>query len=190
MRKYIILFFSALAVLCSCGDNTPDGILDEKQMADVLTDVHVANGTLFMIPSMPDSLYKYGLGKYLLVFKQHNTDSAQFTRSYKYYTRDIQQLVAIYDVVSKNLQKRSDSLNKVYMKMQQQPKKPKPQNPKPPQTTSVVKPQLKKPFKDTLKEVKPKDPKPAKTTARPAKSQPGKLIKDTVKRIKRNAIPK
>ncbi|MBE9583124.1 DUF4296 domain-containing protein [Mucilaginibacter sp. JRF] len=190
MRKYIILFFSALAVLCSCGDNTPDGILDEKQMADVLTDVHVANGTLFMIPSMPDSLYKYGLGKYLLVFKQHNTDSAQFTRSYKYYTRDIQQLVAIYDVVSKNLQKRSDSLNKVYLKMQQKPNKPKPQNPKPPQSSDTAKLKPNKAVKDTVKKAKQKDLKPTKTISNPAKPQHDKLIKDTVKRIKRNAIPK
>ncbi|MCC8408135.1 DUF4296 domain-containing protein [Mucilaginibacter sp. UR6-1] len=160
MRKYIILFFSALAVFCSCGDNTPDGILDEKRMADVLVDVHIANGTMFMIPSIPDSLYKYGLGKYLLVFKKHGTDSAQFTRSYKYYTRDVEKLVAIYDVVNKGLQKKSDSLNKIYLKQQQQPQKIKPENPKPVQVTG------------------------------PAKPRPNKLVKDTVKRIKRNVIPK
>lgn len=160
MRKYIILFFSALAVFCSCGDNKPDGILDEKQMADVLVDVHNVNGTMFMVPSIPDSLYKYGLGKYLLVFKKHGTDSAQFTRSYKYYTRDVEKLVAIYDEVNKGLQKRSDSLNKIFVKLQKKPKKIKPVNPKPVQTSDSV------------------------------KLRQHRLVKDTVKRIKRNVIPK
>ncbi|MCD8742110.1 DUF4296 domain-containing protein [Mucilaginibacter roseus] len=153
MRKYIILFFSALTVLCSCGDDKPDGILDENQMADVLTDVHITNGTMFSVPAISDSLYKYGLGRYMLVFKQHGTDSAQFTRSYKYYTRDVEKLVAIYDVVNKKLQKKSDSLNKIYIKQQQQPQKIKPQNPKPAQSTDTANKIKRKLAKDTLNRI-------------------------------------
>ncbi|GAA4912560.1 DUF4296 domain-containing protein [Mucilaginibacter defluvii] len=153
MRKYIILFFSALTVLCSCGDDKPEGILNEKQMADVLTDVHIANGTMFSVPAIPDSLYKYGLGRYMLVFKQHGTDSAQFTRSYKYYTRDVEKLVAIYDTVNKKLQKKSDSLNKIFIKQQQQPQKIKPQNPKPPQIADTAKRIKRSVAKDTLNRI-------------------------------------
>jgi hypothetical protein len=116
MRKYIFLFFSALTVLCSCGDGTPDDIIDEKHMADLMVDIHIVNGSLVTIPTQPDSLYKYGTAKYLFVFKKHHTDSATFNRSFKYYTKNTKKLVAIYDEVTKKLQTKSDSLNKAFQK--------------------------------------------------------------------------
>ena len=124
MRRYIILFFSVLPLLYACS-NTPDGILKPKPMAAVLTEIHMVDGAISNIPQIPDSLYKYGTARYLAVFKKFNTDSAQFRRSYKYYTLHPDVLVNIYDMVLKSLQAKTDSLNGLVAKANTAPgKKP------------------------------------------------------------------
>ncbi len=112
MRKHIILFFSALLFLfaCNIGNNT-NGIIKEDEMVNLLTDIHIVDGTLSLQPG-GDSLYKYGTGRYLLLFKQYHTDSAQFKRSMKYYSTQTDVLLEMYDQVNKNLQAKTDSLNK------------------------------------------------------------------------------
>jgi hypothetical protein len=115
MRKYIILFFSGLLVLAAC-KRTPEGIIKPDEMASVLTDVHLADGSMINIPQIPDSIYKYGMGKYLDIFKKHHIDSAQFRKSYKYYTMHADELVSIYDVVLKKLTAKSDSINALIAK--------------------------------------------------------------------------
>lgn len=115
MHKYIILFFSGLLLLVACR-KTPEGIIKPDEMASVLTDVHLADGSMINIPQIPDSIYKYGMGKYLEIFKKHHIDSAQFRSSYKYYTLHPDELVSIYDVVLKKLTVKSDSINALIAK--------------------------------------------------------------------------
>ncbi|MBS7562969.1 DUF4296 domain-containing protein [Mucilaginibacter sp. Bleaf8] len=118
MRIYIILFFLAPVILLSCkGNETPPGILDKEQMAALLVDVHTIDGALATVPQFPDTLYKYGMGKYLNVFKQHHTDSAQFKKSFKYYVNKPDQLDAVYDDVINRLNQKTDSVNKVVSKV-------------------------------------------------------------------------
>jgi hypothetical protein len=114
MHKYIILFFLVLTILCSCGgDSAPDGILKKTEMVNVLTDVHIVDGSLISLSQAPDTLYKYGYPKYSAVFKKDNTDSAQFRMSFKYYSLKPALLIDIYDKVLKNLQQKTDSLTKL-----------------------------------------------------------------------------
>ena len=115
MHKYIILFFSVLTLLCSCSgdDSAPDGILKKSEMVNVLTDVHIVDGGLINISQEPDTLYKYGYLKYLAVFKKYNTDSAEFRRSFKYYSLKPSVFSDIYDKVLKKLQVKTDSLTKL-----------------------------------------------------------------------------
>lgn len=115
MRKYIILFFSGLLLLVAC-KRTPGGIIKPDEMASLLTDVHLADGSMVSIPQIPDSIYKYGMGKYLDIFKKHHVDSAQFRQSYKYYTMHPDELVSIYDEVLKKLVAKSDSINSLIAK--------------------------------------------------------------------------
>jgi len=112
MHKYIILFFLVLTLLCSChgDDSAPDGILKKSEMVNVLTDVHIADGGLINISQAPDTLYKYGYLRYPAVFKKYNTDSAEFRRSFKYYSLKPAVFSDIYDKVLKKLQVKTDSL--------------------------------------------------------------------------------
>jgi hypothetical protein len=116
MRKYITLFFSVSLFLFSCSKNkAAAGILDRDRMTSLLTDIHIIDGRMYMRMA-PDSLYKYGTGVYLALFKKYNTDSVQFKKSFRYYSTQPDELAAIYDQVLKNLQQKTDSLNKVQQK--------------------------------------------------------------------------
>ena len=115
MHKYKTLFFSLLLLLCACGgNNIPDGIIKPFKMASLLTEVHIADGAMYNVMQLPDSLYKYGTDKYLKLFKSYGTDSVQFKKSMQYYCSNPELLLAIYDQVTTNLKTKSDSINKVY----------------------------------------------------------------------------
>lgn len=113
MRIYKILFFLPLLFLLSCGENKPSGILNHQQMQEVLVDVHIVDGSLFELASIPDTLYKYGEVKYEQVFKQHHTDSTQFKKSFLYYTNKPDELYDIYEKVTAALKVKVDSATKV-----------------------------------------------------------------------------
>src|ERR1700709_2684814 len=114
MHKYNKLFFSVLIFLIACnGNKRPDGILDQEQMTNLLTDIHVVDGGMYNVLQMPDSLYKYGTDKYLNVFKKYHTDSIQFKKSFKFYTTNPEKLATMYEQIAKNIKQKSDSLNKI-----------------------------------------------------------------------------
>lgn len=115
MQKYKILFFSLLLFCAACGGpDIPKGVLDEKTMANVLTQIHIADGSLYNVMQVPDTLYKYGASKYVMVLKSFHTDSSQFMKSMKFYTQHPDILEKMYEKISDRLKTQSDSLNKAY----------------------------------------------------------------------------
>jgi hypothetical protein len=80
-------------------------------MADLLVQIHLIDGSLYNGTQVPDSLYHYGMGKYLDAFRKFNTDSAQFRKSMEYYSSEPDKLTAIYDKVDKRIKALSDSLS-------------------------------------------------------------------------------
>jgi hypothetical protein len=119
MRKHISLFFSALLFLYACkGSGDASGVINSDDMVPLLVDVHLVDGSL-ATQGGADSLYKNGTGRYLLVFKQHHTDSAQFKKSMKYYATQAETMLKIYNEVNKILQAKNDSLAMIIMKDQQ-----------------------------------------------------------------------
>lgn len=120
MRKHIILFFSALLFLSACkpaGDDT-NGIIGQDDMVKLLVDIHLTDGYLATQPNN-DSLFKYGTGQYEYIFKKHSTDSASFKKSFRYYTMHDEQMVKMYEEVTKVLQAKNDSLLAVISKEQE-----------------------------------------------------------------------
>jgi hypothetical protein len=98
-------------------------IIDKPHMISLMTDLLIVDGSMYSISNVPDSMYKYGNGKYQLLFKQHHTDSAQFNRSFKYYATNQAELLLIMDKVQENLKSKSDSINKIQVKENAIPKK-------------------------------------------------------------------
>ena len=114
MHKYNKLFFSVLIFLIACGGKkTPEGIIGQDKMVNLLTDIHIVDGSMYSVLQMPDSLYKYGNDKYLTIFKKYHTDSIQFKKSFKYYADNPEKLQAIYEQITINIKQKSDSLNKL-----------------------------------------------------------------------------
>jgi len=117
MHKYKTLFISLLLLLYACGgSDIPSDVIKPARMASLLTEVHIADGAMYNIMQLPDSLYKYGTDRYLKLFKSFHTDSAQFKKSMQYYCSNPELLVDIYDQVTTNLKQKSDSINKIYQK--------------------------------------------------------------------------
>lgn len=114
MHKYNKLFFSVLIFLAACGGNKiPDGIIAQDKMTQLLTDIHIVDGSMYNVMQFPDSLYKYGTEKYQMVFRKYDTDSVQFKKSFQYYTSNPDKLQAIYDQITINIKQKSDSVNKL-----------------------------------------------------------------------------
>jgi hypothetical protein len=114
MQKYKSLFFSLILFLYACGGNkVPPGIIKPDRMIGLLTEVHIADGSMYNIMQVPDSLYKYGNDKYQMIFNNFGTDSLTFRKSMKYYSDKPEILEKIYEQVTINLKQKSDSLNKI-----------------------------------------------------------------------------
>ncbi|AYL96510.1 DUF4296 domain-containing protein [Mucilaginibacter celer] len=114
MHKYITLFFSAALFLCACnGKPEPKDVLKPEAMARVLTEMHIIDGTMYNVMQTPDSLYKYGAGKYAAMFTRMHTSAAQFNKSMQFYGSQPDKLLAIYDQVDVTIKAKMDSLNKV-----------------------------------------------------------------------------
>jgi len=117
MHKYKTLFFSLLIFLCACGGKKiPDGVIKPDRMIGLLAEVHIADGAMYNVMQLPDSLYKYGTDRYLKIFKQFGTDSTQFRKSMRFYCSNPEMLMEMYDQVTTVLKQKSDSLNKIYQK--------------------------------------------------------------------------
>src|ERR1700759_1918908 len=113
MLKYIVPFFWAVLLFSACsGNKTEKGILPRDQMITLLTQVHVVDGGIYNVTSVnPDTLYKYGNGRYLAMFKKYHVDSAAFRRSLKYSSGKPVELQAMYEEVIKRINDKVDSTN-------------------------------------------------------------------------------
>jgi len=118
MHKYLILFFSVSLFLYSCkSDKVPGDIIQPKDMAGLLTQIHLIDGKLYNISQVPDTIYKYGMGNYLAAFEKFHTDSASFRKSMNYYATEPEKISAIYDEVDNQIKALSDSVNLVQNKV-------------------------------------------------------------------------
>jgi len=114
MHKYKNLFFSVLIFLVACGgDKIPKDVIGGDKMVQLLTQVHIIDGSMYNVMQMPDSLYKYGSNKYLALFKRYGTDSVQFKNSFKYYSAHPELMAQIYEQVTLIIKAKTDSLNKI-----------------------------------------------------------------------------
>lgn len=110
-RNSVFLLFIIFLFSCK-SDRLPEGIIGRKEMADLLVDVHLADGAVYMT-AMPDSINKYGMGLYKAVFNKHKVDSVTFRKSFQYYAQHPVDMDKIYANVMKVLQHKQDSVTKV-----------------------------------------------------------------------------
>ena len=120
MHKYNKLFFSVLIFLIACkGGKAPGDIINQERMTSLLTEIHIADGSMYNTIQTPDTLYKYGTAKYLALFKKYHTDSTEFKKSFKFYSARPDLLATMYEQITTNLKQKSDSINKINQQQMQ-----------------------------------------------------------------------
>ncbi|HEX5743676.1 MAG TPA: DUF4296 domain-containing protein [Flavobacteriaceae bacterium] len=103
MMKNIIYIIFALIILSACTSNTiykkPENLLSKKMMADILTDMYIAEGARSVQNKELERLVDY----MPLVYEKYKIDSIQFAESNFYYTTKIDDYEEILKTVDDRL---------------------------------------------------------------------------------------
>lgn len=107
MRSSILIF--ALLIVLSCCTHTPDGVLSEGDMTDLLVDIHKGEA---YIDAHSDKYSNDSLKKLVKqsVFAQHKVTQAEFDSSLIWYGHHIDEYVKVYENVIKNLNAQDKNL--------------------------------------------------------------------------------
>ncbi|MDH3381408.1 MAG: DUF4296 domain-containing protein [Flavobacteriaceae bacterium] len=101
--KNVIYIILALIILSSCTSNTiykkPENLLSKKVMADILTDMYLAEGARSVHNKNSERLVDY----MPLVYEKYKIDSIQFAESNFYYTTKIDDYEEILKTVDNRL---------------------------------------------------------------------------------------
>jgi hypothetical protein len=109
MRR-IIGFFALLILFTACGQKkTPDGIIEKSEMANVLFDMHITDAYLNQVQNN-DTMLMEAHTRYNYIFKKHQIDSAKFTNSLTYYSKNPKELDELFTIVTDSITKLEDSL--------------------------------------------------------------------------------
>ena len=101
--RHKIFILLIITFLSACG-GTPNGVLSEKKMVAVITDLSLAEGTLSASGiSWTDKQKKEAYYNYVL--EKHGITVAQIDTSFAWYARTPAKLETIYEKVNTNLTK-------------------------------------------------------------------------------------
>ncbi len=103
----ILSFFLTLTIAsCSGGDSEkPDQVLDEKEMVDVLVDVHLAEAVLTRVRGKGENVEGLTNAYYQKVFEKHEINKKIFDTSMYYYQQNLGEMDEIYEQVITELNK-------------------------------------------------------------------------------------
>lgn len=95
--KKILQIFIGVALLCSC-NSTPEGVLPQEKMAELLADIHIGESVVEVERTKfySDSLKKT-VKQSILV--DHNVTQAELDSSFAWYGRNIEEYIAVYNRV-------------------------------------------------------------------------------------------
>lgn len=108
MRKFGWIILLGTTLMTGCGKSMPDEVIPPAKMEKVLYDYHLTLGLSSKLPSSEDHK-KQAYKNYL--FKKHNITEAQFDSSMVWYTRNSQELSAIYQNLDKRFSREKTKLH-------------------------------------------------------------------------------
>jgi hypothetical protein len=110
--KRFKLFILALFFLSACKDDKlPKGIIEEEKMIDIITELHVIDGYMSVLP-YNDSIKIKAKNFYSSVYKNNGVTKYTYEKSLKYYSMDPIKLDSMYSQVLNKLDKKEKLLNK------------------------------------------------------------------------------
>lgn len=98
------LYFFIFIFLTACGgkgDQTPEGILSEEEMVELMVDVHLVEGARSGVTIMGDSLSLDTYYRTVLV--KHGLDSTSYRQNFDYYSSHPDKLEVIFEEVVERL---------------------------------------------------------------------------------------
>lgn len=106
--KIRLLFFVAgcATLLASCKVRTPDGVLSESKMENVLYDYHEAQFMAERSGNLQQNIETYTEA----VLQKHGVTRTEFNESMKWYSRHVDKLYDIYDRLSKRYQNEAQAM--------------------------------------------------------------------------------
>lgn len=111
--KQLIYFSLCLVFVCSCTSNTiynkPDNLIPEKEMVDLLVDMHIAVGA----KAGKNYDEKFGIEYMPYVYEKYEIDSARFAQSIFYYETDIDNYTKILKKVKAKLEGKSAEIEAI-----------------------------------------------------------------------------
>lgn len=103
-----IIYIVVFVLILSCESRTkfekPENLIPKAQMVDLLTDMHLASGTLGIKNKNSKKKENY----MALVYEKYKIDSTQFAASNTYYTSNVDEYEEIFEEVEKRLSKLKD----------------------------------------------------------------------------------
>ncbi|MBE9465956.1 DUF4296 domain-containing protein [Dyadobacter subterraneus] len=110
----LILVGSITMIFAGCykEETPPDGTLSEEKMADILTDIHIAESrvTRLQLKSLDSSILIFDQLKQE-VWKKNKVDTLVYKNSYSFYMTHPQYMTRIYENVVKQIEQREKTKN-------------------------------------------------------------------------------
>ena len=109
----VVMMLSCL-LIASCSEETklPENTIPEEKMSLILTDIHLLEARVSRVSVISiDSSTLITEKMKKDIFKKHQTDTATYNRSYKFYSTHPELMERVYEKVVKNIQKRVDKKN-------------------------------------------------------------------------------
>lgn len=97
---------------CSGEEKAPKGLIPKEKMADVLTDIHIAEARVstLSLRSLDSSIMVFNRLEQQ-IWKKHAIDTSMYRASYNYYVGRPDDLNTIYKIVSQKIEKREKKKN-------------------------------------------------------------------------------
>ncbi|HET8829143.1 MAG TPA: DUF4296 domain-containing protein [Pelobium sp.] len=102
MKRLILLIAIVLFYVGCLQDNLPNGLIEKDKMINVMLDMQLTDAILNQVYNN-DTMKMHAHSRFNYIFKKYEIDSAAFTNSLKYYSKDPTELDSMYTLVSDSL---------------------------------------------------------------------------------------
>lgn len=109
-RLFCILFCFSLL---SCGTEqpeTPENLLSQAQMVQILADIHTAEAQIESQVVYPDTAIMVFNQQEKAIFEKHEVTEQQFRDTYNYYQENLKQMDALYEIIVDTLSLRETKM--------------------------------------------------------------------------------
>ena len=107
-RFYLSILTAFILLAWTACQSRPDYVIEEDEMIDLLTDVHLAEGLIDVQQKQNRDDAHYGQQVIAAVLDKHHISKAQYDTSLVWYSEHLNTLIRVYNHVNKNLAAKHD----------------------------------------------------------------------------------